>query len=92
MRTLLATTLVTALLVALACSTGPDNSACSGRVVTHCMRGEPCHCNDVGNDFPPPVCVNAVWTCPSGYTLFEDCRGVPPGPNCDGGVADATGD
>ena len=38
-----------------------------------------------------PVCVSGAWQCPSGYTRFEDCHGVPP--NVDGGdCLDASSD
>jgi hypothetical protein len=43
-----------------------------------CLLGGPCSCNDVASNNRPPICVNNVWQCPSGYTRFEDCHGVPP--------------
>ncbi len=101
MRTLLATAVASALLVALACSTGgPDNSACAGRTAPQCLSGGPCSCSDVISSNGTPLCISAAWVCPAGYTRYEDCKGVPPGPECrDAGLdaskdgrADATGD
>jgi hypothetical protein len=54
--------------------------------------GEPCSCSDVSANNRPAVCVRGAWGCPAGYTRFEDCRGVPPGPSCRDGGPSTDGD
>jgi hypothetical protein len=54
--------------------------------------GGPCSCSDLSSDNRPTVCVNGGWSCPTGYTRLDACRGVPPGPEChDAGIAEADG-
>lgn len=47
-----------------------------------CMRGPVCGCDDTSGTDVPGRCVNGVVACPAGYTPYEQCRGVPPGPEC----------
>jgi hypothetical protein len=57
----------------------------------YCLPGTPCHCNDVPDD-ASVVCIGTTWECAPGHTAFADCHGVPPGPECDAGLADAGAD
>ena len=74
-------------------SPSTDASRCdSDAAIPECLRGAPCSCDDHASHNAPAVCVGGAWACPAGYTRFEDCRGVPPGPSCDAGpVSDAAG-
>jgi hypothetical protein len=47
-----------------------------------CLRGGPCSCDDQMDHNGVAVCTQGGWKCPVGYTRFEDCEGVPPGPSC----------
>jgi hypothetical protein len=71
----------------------PDAAAClaTDAAIPECLQGAPCACDDVASDDAPAICVGSAWQCPDGYTKFEDCGGVPPGPGChgDGGIDDA---
>ncbi|HEY2513509.1 MAG TPA: hypothetical protein VGI39_21725 [Polyangiaceae bacterium] len=67
---------------------GPDapDSSCPAATKPECVQGGPCSCDDVASDDGVPVCSAGTWSCPAGYTRFEDCLGIPPGPLChDGG-------
>jgi hypothetical protein len=67
----------------------PDGGACGALDATKpaCLRGAPCSCDDVAGTEGTPICVDGAWACEPGYTRFEDCRGVPPGPSCEAGAA-----
>ncbi len=66
-----------------AADTAPD---CAGSRPM-CVRGGPCSCDDQVSNNGVPICQSGVWSCPAGYTRFEDCRGIPPGPSCFGDAA-----
>lgn len=71
-------------------NSGVDASPSCPGSPPQCLRGGPCSCDDQAGNNGAPVCTGGVWGCSAGYTRFEDCRGVPPGPSC---FADAaTGD
>jgi hypothetical protein len=70
----------------------PDAPAneCGDASKPECLRGGPCSCDDQAGDDGVPVCNAGAWECPAGYTRREDCKGVPPGPECEAGVSDAS--
>jgi hypothetical protein len=73
-------------------SSDSQTTPCDGldaRKPQACLRGGPCSCSDIGSENRGPICVDGGWQCPEGYTRFEDCRGVPPGPSCRDGGPDA---
>lgn len=70
-----------------------QSSACDALDASkpQCVHGGPCSCDDQTAHNGTPVCVSGAWQCPSGYTRFEDCHGVPP--HGDGGdCLDASSD
>jgi len=65
-----------------------DPSSCGGTTSVACV--EACGASDILS----PVCVNGLWTCPSGTVSLQSCNECPPVPHgccqSDGSLAEAS--
>ena len=57
-----------------------------------CLHGGPCSCDDVASHNGTAICSGGAWQCPTGYTRFEDCHGVPPSAECRDAALDTGSD